>query len=108
MESDIVPIRDKPTQVEVVTVDTSLGVKGIHAKEVEPRPEDVIVDDALTPGSLGSPRWDLVVSSLGSSLPGDSTKDDVILSLGSLDMVDPWATELGLSGYPGMLSPPAS
>jgi hypothetical protein len=54
----------------VVTADASLGAKGIHAKEEEPRSEDVIGDDASAPGSRGSPRWDLVVSGLGSSLPG--------------------------------------
>jgi hypothetical protein len=48
--SGIVPIRDKPAQVEVVVVDESPGAEGIRANQVEPRPKDATDGDASAPG----------------------------------------------------------
>jgi hypothetical protein len=50
----------------------------------------------------------LAVSDPGSRPPGGTAPGDTISDLGSLDDVDPRFIVLGLLGYPGMSSAPAS
>jgi hypothetical protein len=51
MVSDIVAVRDRPAQVEVVAADVLSGTEGIRANDAEPRPEDATSGDASAPGS---------------------------------------------------------
>jgi hypothetical protein len=93
------PVGDGSTQVEVVVVDALPCTDCIHVNEAEPRPGDASNGDASAPGFLRGP---------GSCLPGDTAPGDTIPSLGSSVIVDSWANELGLLGYPRVPPPPAS
>jgi hypothetical protein len=55
MKSRVVPIRDKPAQVKLATVDALSGTEGIRANEAEPQLEDVTSSDALAPMSSKGP-----------------------------------------------------
>jgi hypothetical protein len=108
MEGSVVPIRDGPPQVEVDAIDALLGAMGIRPNKEEPQLEDPPTDDALAPGSVGSPYRGLVVSDPGSTLPGDAAPGDSTLAPRSSDIVDLGAIELRLPSYPSMLSTPAN
>jgi hypothetical protein len=62
--------------------------------------------DAIAPETLGV-RSDFVVHSPSPSMPSRATPGDTVSALGSLDVVDLGAIELGLSAYPGVPSLPA-
>jgi hypothetical protein len=91
-ESGDVPVRNMPTQVEVVAANTLPGVESIHANEAESQPEDAARDDASAPGSPRGPYLDMVVSGSGLTLPGDATLGDTISASMSADIVDRGAT----------------
>jgi hypothetical protein len=93
------PVGDGLAQVEVAVVDALPCADGIHVNEAEPRLGDASGGDASAPEFPRGP---------GSCLPGDTAPGDAIPSPGSSDIVDSWANELALSGYPRALPPPAS
>jgi hypothetical protein len=92
------PIRDGLAHVEAAVVDALSCADGICMNEVEPRPKDASGGDASTPRSSRDP---------GSCLPEDTAPGDVIPVLGSSNIVESGAIELGLPCYPRALPPPA-
>jgi hypothetical protein len=52
VESDDVPIRDVPTQVEVVVANASSSTEGVRTNEALPQLEDGTRGNLSVPGSL--------------------------------------------------------
>jgi hypothetical protein len=90
-----VPVRKKVADASVLVgaagADATPCIDFSHTSEVEPQPEDVPSETALT---LMSPR--------GSdfSAPLEDALIDVIFIPGSFDIMDQGTVELWLSGYP--------
>jgi hypothetical protein len=60
MKGGVVPVRDRPTQVEVVTADALPSTEGIHGNEVKPWSKDASNDNTSAPRSLWArigARW---------------------------------------------------
>jgi hypothetical protein len=79
----------------VVAADVSMDFEGVHTNVAEPQSEDGTGGDALALRSLRGPHWDLAASDSGSCPPGGTAPGDAM-------------SDLGLLGYPGLPSPPAS
>jgi hypothetical protein len=90
---------EAPVLMEAAGANMTPRIDGDHANEVEPRPEDAPDGAALI---LGSPRGP------GFSPPQGTASDNMMSTLGSLDIVDLGAGELGLPGCPTVPLLPAS
>jgi hypothetical protein len=82
---------EAPVLVEAASANMIPRVDDGRVNEVEPRPRDAPNGAALIPGSLRGPDF---------SPPCENASNDVGSSLGSVDIVDLGAGELGMSGYP--------
>jgi hypothetical protein len=92
-----VPLRGRPAPVVADATDVMPCFEGSCVNEDMPRPGDASGGEAPTPMLPRGP---------GSCPPEDAALGVVVLALGSSDVVDFGANELGLSGYPRV--PPLS
>jgi hypothetical protein len=92
----------------MVTIDAPLGNDDAPIEVVEAQPIRVVSGAASTLMPQGGTCFDLVVHNLGPTEPGGPTLGEAVQAPGSLSAVDPRVIELGLLGYPDVLSPPVS
>jgi hypothetical protein len=105
--SGTVFIQDMPIQVEMVTTDASLGIDGVRVDGVEQWADYATRGNALAPVPMRA-CLDLVIRNPSPSMPRSATPGNMVPAPRSLGPADPGDAKLGLSIYPGTLSPPVS